>query len=104
MSDDPNAREQLQVYWETVGDAIDALRAAEIRDTYAAISLEELVQRHTERLSASTDPSRLDALARVKRVQKRLTDRIAAMKEIPPSHFRRRIKDDEVLTPPGGDT
>lgn len=101
---DPEAREQLQVYYTTIGEAVGALRAAEVRDTYAAISLEELTQRRLERLNDSADPMRLDRLAQVTRIQKNLTDRITAIKELPPSHFRRRIEDDEVLTAPDGGT
>lgn len=98
MSAQDAQRDQLQVYWEVVGDAVAALRSAESRDTYASISLEELIQKQIERLSNSEDASRLDRLSVVTRITTRLTERITALKEIPPSHFQRRSTEDDVLT------
>lgn len=99
MSAEDAQRSAIQGYWTVIGEAVGALRAAEARDTYAAVSFDELIDTHIERLTNSSDPSRIDRLAQVAKITKRLTERIESMKEIPPARFRRALKDEEVLTP-----
>jgi hypothetical protein len=103
VSSEDAQRSQMQVYWEVIGDAVGALRAGEARDTYASVSFDELVDLHVSRLNSSTDPTRLDRLAQVNKIKTRLTERIEAIKEIPPQRFRRKVKDDEVNTPVEGE-
>lgn len=105
MADTPrtSAREQLRDFRRVVADAVGELRSAEVRDTYAALSLEELVDQNIERLEGSGDPTSPSRLERVRKLRDELAAKIDAMKETPPEFFRRADVDGDVNTPPEGE-
>ncbi len=97
-----SAREQLREFRRVVADAVGELRSAEIRNTYSALSLEELMDKHIQSLTGNDDPMRPSRLSRLNKVKDDLSNSIEAMKEVPPDLFRRQDTDGDVNTPPEG--
>lgn len=94
------SRQQLREFRRIVAAAVGALRSQEVRDTFVALSLEELADQHIERLSESGDPTRPSRLQRIRIIRDDLTNSIEAMKETPPENFRRHDPDTDVNTAP----
>lgn len=96
------SREQLREFRRIVASAVGELRSNQIRDAYAALSIEELMDQHIARLQDSDDPINPSRKQRVERVYTQLVDNIDAMKEVDPSRFRRPDPDNDANTEPGG--
>lgn len=87
---------------EIVADIVGELRGAEVARSFAAITLEELIDQHLELMmetKSQTKPSRLDY---VKRTYNALVNNIEEMKNTSPEEFDTRDTNDEVNTPPDG--
>ena len=93
-------REQLREFRRIVAAAVGELRSQEVRNTFASISLEELADRHIERLEASDNPLHPSRLERLRRVRDDLTNTIEEMKNTPPELFRRHDPDNDANTSP----
>lgn len=94
------AREQQREFRRIVANAVGELRSQEVKDSYASLSLEELIDQQIDRLEGTEDGSNPSRLARIRRVKQELTDNIEAMKATPPSDFRRHDPDGDVNTAP----
>ena len=95
-------REQLREFRRIVAAAVGELRSNQIRDAYAALSIEELMDQHIARLQDTTDPIHPSRKQRVDRVYQELVNNIEAMKEVDPARFRPRDPDNDVNTEPSG--
>ena len=97
-----SAREQIREFRRVTANAVAELRSNEVRDSFAALSLEELVDQHIDRLEvgSATTPSRL---ARIRRVRDELNANIEAMKNTPPELFRRHDPEGDVNTAQDGE-
>lgn len=95
-----SAREQQREFRRIVANAVGELRSNEIRDSYAALSLEELIDQQIDRLEGTEDGLNPSRLQRIQRVRQELADNIEAMKATPPSDFRRHDPDGDVNTAP----
>lgn len=73
---------------------IGELRSAEVRDSYASISLEELVDQQIEALTGEGTPSHPTRLQRITKVKDDLLNSLDGIKATPPSAFRRRSSED----------
>lgn len=95
-----SAKEQLREFRRVVANAVAELRSKEVRDTYAALSLEELMDQHVARMEETTDPINPSRLQRLRRVRDELVAKIEAMKATPPDNFRRHNSSSDVNTDP----
>jgi hypothetical protein len=95
------SQDQLREFRRIVAAAIGELRSQEVRDSFSSLSLEELADQHIERLEESADPLHPSRLQRLRKVRDDLAESIEAMKETPPSRFRRYDPDNDANTPPG---
>lgn len=91
-------REQLREFRRIVASAVGELRSNQIRDAYAALSIEELMDQHVARLQDTTDPINPSRKQRVERVYQQLVDNIEGMKAVDPARFRPRDPDNDVNT------
>lgn len=85
---DPNdqARSQLREFRRVVADVVTELRSAEINDTYAALTLSELVNQRLEILdSRGTRPGKLQ---RIKAIRDAYLAKIEGLKATAPGVFR----------------
>lgn len=96
---DQQAADQLREYRRIVADAVGELRSQEIRDSFASISLEELLDQHIERMQESTDPIKPSRLQRLRKVKDDLVASVEAIKAVPPERFRRADPSQDVNTP-----
>lgn len=94
------SRTQLREFRRVVANAVGELRSKEVRDTYAALSIEELMDQHIARLETTTDPINPSRLQRLRRVRADLVANIEAMKATPPDLFRRHDNASDVNTAP----
>jgi hypothetical protein len=94
------AREQQREFRRIIANAVGELRSNEIRDSYAALSLEELIDQQIDRLEGTNDTLNPSRLQRIQRIRQELADNIEAMKATPPSSFRRHDPDGDVNTAP----
>ncbi len=97
------SREQLREFRRIVANAVGELRSKEIRDAYAALSIEELMDQHVARLEETSDPINPSRLQRLKKVRDDLVNNIEAMKATPPENFRRHDASNDVNTAPEGE-
>lgn len=94
------SRDQLREFRRIVANAVGELRSQEVRDSFSSLSIEELMDEHIERMEESDDPLRPSRLQRLRAVRDDLANSIEAMKETPPSAFRRPDPDNDVNTDP----
>lgn len=93
------AREQLLSFYRIVGNVIGELRSQEIRDTYAAITLDEVIQQQLVFLVDGT-PQRPSRKQRLQQMYDEFKANIQAIKDTPPSAFRQQDAKDDVNTAP----
>ncbi len=86
MSDAQN-RAVLREYRIVVAEAVVELRAQEVRNTYAALTLPELAAQHLKALD-NTDENRPGRLQRIEKIKTNLKNKLAGIKAIDPSAFR----------------
>lgn len=96
-------REQLREFRRIVAAAVGEVRSNEIRNSFAALGLEELADQHIVRLQDSSDPTYPSRLQRLRKVRDDLANNIEAIKETPPSAFRRPDASQDVNTEPDAD-
>lgn len=96
-------REQIREFRRIVSSAVGEVRSNQIRNSYAALSLEELMDQHIARLVDTDDPIRLSRKQRVDRVYNELSRNIEAMKQTDPAAFRQRDPQTDANTDPGGE-
>lgn len=94
------ARERIREFRRIVASAVGELRSNQIRDAYAALSLEELMDQHIARLQDSDDPIHPSRKQRINKVHQDLTNNIEAIKATDPSQFRRRDPNSDANTDP----
>lgn len=95
--DDEAARNQLRAYRETTANVVGELRSQEIRDTFAAITLSEVIEQHLTTLTGKGRiPSRK---ARLEKIHKTFNDSIEALKKTSPDSFRTPDPSRDVNTP-----
>jgi hypothetical protein len=82
-----------------VADAIGELRGKEVRNTYAAITLTELMSQHADRLDKG-DSVRPSRLARLTAVRDAIKKNLSSIKAIPPAQFRTPDPDNDANTAP----
>lgn len=97
------SREQIRTFRRIVAAAVAEVRSQEIRDTYASLSLEELIDQHIELLEGTSDPLRRSRKARVQKVYDDLANNIEAIRATPPERFRRHDPEADANTPPDPD-
>lgn len=89
-------RQKLREFRRVVGNAVVELKSEEIRDTYAAITLSEVVDQQLERLTGNGRlPSQKQRLTKV---YEELKASIDAIKATPPSAFRQHDPKNDVNT------
>ena len=81
------AREQIREYRQVVADVVGELRSAEVRNTYASITLVELISDHVKSLSAP-GAKKLGRLERLTQVRDRYLAKIEGLKATSPHNFR----------------
>lgn len=91
-------QDRLLDFRRAVADIMGELRGTEIRDSYAAIGLEELMDQHVDRLTESTDPMRPSRLARLTKIHTTFVDSLESIKATPPGMFRRHDPDGDANT------
>lgn len=93
------ARSRVREFRTIIANTIGELRGTEARNSYVAITLEEMATRHADRLDKGTEeqPSRL---ARITAVHAALAAKIAEIKAAPPDLFRKPDPSTDVNTPP----
>ncbi len=84
---DESARNQLREYRIAVSEVVGELRSQEVRNTYAAITLPELIAQHRKMLS-STDPERIGRRERLTALKDNYLGKIEAMKRTDPDQYR----------------
>lgn len=101
MTTDSDRRARLREFRQIVADAVGELRSAELRESYYALTLEELIDTAIDELDHPEDrpEQRLGRKQRLTRVRDRLRDNIEAMKEVPPELFRSPDPESDVNTP-----
>ena len=92
------SREQIREFRRIVASAVGELRSNQIRDAYASLSIEELMDQHIARLQDTDDPINPSRKQRVERVYQDLVNNIDAIKEVDPSRFRPRDPDNDANT------
>jgi hypothetical protein len=93
------AKEQMVSFYTIIGNVIGELRSQEIRDTYAAITLDEVIQQQLAFLVDGT-PQRLSRKQHLQKVYDEFKANIQAIKDTPPSAFRQQDAKDDVNTAP----
>ena len=93
------SRSQLREFRRVVADVVGELRSQEIRDSYAAVTLVELMDRHVVRLveGSAAKPSRL---ARIEALYVAYKNSIEGIKATSPSVFRAHDPNSDVNTAP----
>lgn len=86
-----------------MANAVGEVRSQAVRNTYAALSLEELIDRHIELLEGTSDPLRRSRKSRVNKVYDDFRNNIEAMRATPPERFRRHDPDSDANTDPAGE-
>jgi hypothetical protein len=95
---DAAARSQLREFRRVLANVVDDLRSAAVSDTYAAITLNEVIDQHLQELvGEGRVPSRMQ---RVKTSYEEFKSSIEAIKAIPPSAFRLHDPKNDVNTAP----
>lgn len=97
------SRDQIRTFRRIVAAAVAEVRSQAIRTSYASLSLEELIDQHIELLEGTSDPLRRSRKSRVQKVYDDLSNNIEAIKNTPPSRFRRRDPASDANTPPDPD-
>lgn len=97
------SREQLREFRRITAAAVAEIRSQQVRQTYASLSLEELMDQHIARLEGTEDPIHPSRKTRIQKVYDDFTNNIQAMKETPPDRFRRHDPDGDVNTPREGE-
>lgn len=79
----------IQRFREVVADVVGEVRSAEVRHTYVALSIEELVDQQIERLEAgaSQDPMKPARMDRLQASYDAFKQSISAIKDLPPEMF-----------------
>jgi len=90
--------DQTNDFRRVIADVMGELRSAEIRDSYAALGLEELMDQHIDRLTDSTDPMRPSRLARLTKLYDAFINSVESIKATPPELFRRHDPDRDANT------
>jgi hypothetical protein len=91
-----SARNQLREFGRVVANVVTELRSQEVRDTYAALTLTELVDQHLKTLvEGGRVPSRRQ---RLQTMYSEFNASIEAIKATPPSAFRQHDPDNDVNT------
>lgn len=98
-----SSREQLREFRRVVANAVAEVRSQEIKNAFAALSLEELIDQHIARLEGAEDAINPSRVERIRKVKEELTANIEAMKNTPPESFRRHDPQGDVNTPPEGE-
>lgn len=93
------SRDQIRTFRRIVSAAVAEVRSQAVRDSYASLSLEELIDQHIELLEGNSDPLRKSRKGRVEKVYKDLIDNIEAIRNTPPARFRRADPDSDANTP-----
>lgn len=97
------SREQLREFRRVTAAAVAEIRSQQVRQTYASLSIEELMDQHIDRLEGTTDPIHPSRKTRLQKVYDEFTNNIQAMKAAPPDRFRRHDPDGDVNTPREGE-
>jgi len=100
MAETTENKESQLKFRTIVSDVVGEIRSEEVSRSFAALSLEELVDQHIDRMTESTSQTRPPRLSRVKQVYNQLVENIEEMKEMDPEEFDARNPADEVNTPP----
>lgn len=94
-----NALNQLREFYRIAGNVIGELRSQAIRDTYAAITLHEVMQQQLEFL-VDGSRTRTSRKKRLKGMVDEFKANLRAIKNTPPSAFRQSDARSDVNTPP----
>jgi len=97
------SREQIRTFRRVLASALAELRSQEVRTSFAAVSLEELVDRQIAELEQDTDPLYPSRLSAVRKLRRELAETVEAVKAQPPEAFRTRDSRSDANTPPEGD-
>ena len=95
---------QISQFREVVANVVGELRSAEVRRTFVALSIEELVddQIASLELGASLDPVQPTLMDRVQKIYDDFTNAFDAIKATPPEMFIPSDPATNVNTPQGG--
>lgn len=82
-------RTQLREFRRIISAAVNELRAEQNRNSYSALSLEELIDDAVKRLDDSAaEASNPTRLQKIRKIRDDLVNNIAAMRETAPEDFR----------------
>lgn len=98
------SKEQLREYRRVVAAAVGELRSNEIRNSFAALSFEELIDQHIDRMTGTTDANHPSRLSRITKVRDDLAANIEGIKATPPAAFTRSSSGDNANTPVEGES
>ncbi len=93
------ARNQMRDFYRILNNVIGELRSNEMRDTYASITLDEVLQQQLEFLTEGS-PTRVSRRQRLQQVYDEFTASLQAMKDTLPSAFRQPDSRNDVNTAP----
>lgn len=97
---DSSAKARLREFRRVTANVVGELRSQEIRDTYAAMTLTEVLDQHLKELVGDGRvPSRK---TRLKKMHDEFNANIQAIKDTPPSSFRTPDPAQDVNTAPDG--
>lgn len=100
QSSDDGTRQQLRAFRSIVADVVTELRSQEVRDTYAALTLSELLDQHlTKLVGDGKTPSRKQ---RLQTMFDAYNANIDAIKATSPALFRQHDPERDVNTAPDG--
>jgi hypothetical protein len=94
-----SAKKQLQEFRRYVADVVGELRSQEVRDTYAALTLPELMNQHLVRL-VDGDGIRPSRKQRLDTIYKAFKENLKGIMDTSPEAFRRHDPKDDANTAP----
>ncbi len=98
------SRETLQQYREIVANTVGFVRSREVTRSYAAISLEELIDARIDRIEEPMEGTRPGSLARLEKIKNDFEGALEGIRATPPDSFRRPDPDTDANTPDGTET
>ncbi len=99
QSSDNEARAKIREFYRIAGNVVGELRSQEIRDTYAAITIEEVLGQQLEFL-VDGSPTRVSRKKRLTDMYEEFKKNLDAIKATPPSAFRQADPKNDAVTPP----
>lgn len=99
-TEEEQARESIRRFRQIVGDSVTFVRSREVNESFASLTLEELVDQQIGLIEdGRPSAGRPSILARIDRIKEDLTNNIEDIKAIDPDLFRSPDERTDVNTP-----